>query len=81
MCVRMRVRVCMRVRLNIRTHDHDQDTNGTRTNGTPPLEKERNTGNTEKPAYIGKIADNEKKYKKKLKKIWKYKKAAVSLCP
>ena len=29
--------------------------------------KGRNTG---KPAYIGMIADDEKKYKKKLKKIW-----------
>ena len=34
----------------------------------------KTTGKAEKPAYIGKFADNEKKYKKKSKKIWKYEK-------
>ena len=70
------VRACMYARMYarmydygqivIRTHDHDQDTTGTRTTG-----KGRNTGKAEKPAYICMIAHNEKKYKKKLKKIWK----------
>lgn len=50
------------------TQDHDQHT----------TEKERNTG---KPAHIGIIAGTEKKYKKKLRKIWKYEKNAVSLLP
>ena len=49
------------------TQDHDQHT----------TEKERNTDKAGKPEYICIFAGTEKK----LKKIWKYKKAAVSLYP
>ena len=49
----------------IRTHDHDQLKTSTPPD-TAPTEhtttgKERNAGNTGKPAYIGIIAGNEKK--------------------
>ena len=59
----VRVRAYARARMFARAHDcMTTQERRTRTNG-----KERNT---EKPAYIGIFADNEKKYKKKLKKIW-----------
>ena len=49
----------------IRTHDHDQHTNGTQdTAGTHDNRKREDSGKAEKPAYIGIIAGNEKKYKK-----------------
>ena len=61
----MCVRVCMRVCMIAGQHKRGEHD-----------QREREEG---KPAYIGIFADNEKKYKKKLKKIWKYEKAAVSL--
>ena len=58
-----------------RTHDQDRHTAGTQdTSG-----KERNTGKAGKSEYICMIAGNEKKSTKKLKKIWKCEKPAVSL--
>ena len=66
-CVRMYARMTE----ENRTHDHDQDTTGIGPPEHTTTGKERNAGNTEKPAYIGIIAGNEKKYKKKLRKIWK----------
>ena len=62
----------------IRTHDHDQHTNGHSTNGhsngTQDHRQESNHKQREKPAYIGIFADNEKKYKKSLKKFGNMKK-------
>ena len=57
MRIRAYARVYARVydsgQIVIRTHD--QHTNGTHDN-----RKREDSGNTEKPAYIGKFADNEK---------------------
>ena len=63
----------------VQDQDQDQDTNGHSTNGHTTTGKERDTSDTGKPVYICLITDNEKKVKKKSKKIWKYEKAAVSL--
>ena len=57
----------------IRTHDKDRHTTSTPTEHTT-TGKERNAGNTGKPAYIGIIAGNEKKYKKSQKKFGNTKK-------
>ena len=56
---------------------HGRNTGHTTKTSTPT--KHTTTNKAGKPVYIGKFADNEKKYKKKLRKIWKYEKAAVSL--
>ena len=67
----------------IKTHDQDQDqdqdTTGTQDTTGRHHRKREDSGKAEKPTYMGKIADDEKKYKKKLRKIWKCKKPAVSL--
>ena len=47
-----------------RTHDHDQHTTGTGPPEHTTTGKERNAGNTGKPAYIGIISCAEKKLKK-----------------
>ena len=66
MCVRMRVCVCVYARASdcrqivIRTHGQDQHTTG-HTNGTQDHRQESNHKQREKPAYIGKFAENEKK--------------------
>ena len=77
-----------------RTHDQDQDqdqdstgtrhTTGTHDHRRRPGEHQRRAGRkaTNKinfALYIGTIADDEKKVQKKLRKIWKCKKPAVSL--
>ena len=81
--MRARMYARMYARAYVRASDCGQMVSGhTTTTGTPTEHttgKERNTGKAEKPVYICMIAGNEKKYKKKLKKIWKYEKAAVSL--
>ena len=87
MCARVCAYVCVCMIEGNRTHDQDRHTSSTHpehTTGTGPPEhtttgKERTTGKAEKPAYICMFAGNEKKHKKKLRKIWKYEKAAVSL--
>ena len=80
----MYVYACMYVCMIEENRTHDRHTSRT------PPEYLRNTGHqrkreehqqAEKPVYIGIIADNEKKVQKKLKKIWKCEKAAVSLYP
>ena len=88
MCVRMYVRVydcrTTQERRTRTTGDTAGDTAGTRTpedERKPPEHdhrKRQEHGQRWKPAYIGKIANNEKK-SKKLKKIWKCEKPAVSL--
>ena len=57
---RMYARASDCMQIIIGTHDHDQHTTGTPTEHTT-TGKERNAGNTGKPAYIGIIAGNEKK--------------------
>ena len=74
MCARMYARAYECGQIAIRTHDKDQHTTGTGPPEHTTTGKERNTGKAEKPVYICLITDNEKKYKKKLKKIWKYEK-------
>ena len=59
-----------------RTHDQDRHTARTHDN-----RKREDSGKAGKPEYICMIIDNEKKVQKKLKKIWKYEKDAVSLYP
>ena len=78
---RVRVYACMYARMYSNSHkdkDHDQDQDQD-TNGTPPPEKERNTGNAGKPEYICMIADNEKKYKKVKKNLELIKKVVTLL--
>ena len=58
--VRMYARAYECGQIAIRTHDKDRHTTSTRPEHTT-TGKERNTGNTGKPAYIGIIAGNEKK--------------------
>ena len=65
------VRVRVYARMYARAHDCQDST---RPGPGPGPGHDRNTSagkgrNTEKPAYIGMITGNEKKYKKKLKKI------------
>ena len=59
--------MCARMIEENRTHDQDRNTTSTQPEHWTPAEK----GGTRKSLYIGIFADNEKKYKKKLKKIWK----------
>ena len=59
-----------------RTHDQDQDQHTIGTHDNRKREERRQSG---KPEYICMFASDEKKYKKKLRKIWKCEKAAVSL--
>ena len=75
------VRVRVYARMFARAYDCQDSTSDTRRTHlrTHTTGKGRNTSKAEKPEYIVMIAGNEKKYKKKLKKIWKCKKAAVSL--
>ena len=75
MCTRIYARASDCGQMIIRTHDHDQH--------TPPNNDHQNTGHQrtrgnhgkkdhrqrEKPAYIGKFAENEKKYKKVKKNL------------
>ena len=81
MRVRMYVRAYARAyecgQIVIRTHDHDQHTTGTGPPDTPTEHK--TTGKAEKPAYVGIIAGNEKKYKK-VKKNLEIRKKSVPLC-
>ena len=74
MCARACMRVYARMIEGNRTHDQDRHKTGTPTEHTT-------TGKAGKPEYICMIAGTEKKYKKKLRKIWKCKKTAVSLLP
>ena len=67
MCARACMRVCMRVRMIAGQHKRGEHDNR-------KMEEHQQHG---KPAYICKFATDEKK----LKKIWKYEKAAVSLYP
>ena len=65
------MRVCMRVCMIVRIPRVTRHTTG---HGTQPEHDHRKERNTEKPVYICMIADNEKKYKKSLKKFGNIKK-------
>ena len=74
MCVHIYTRAYECGQIVIKTHAHDKHTNGTQdTTG-----KGRNQAKREKPLYIGKIAANEKKYKK-VKKNLELRKKVVTL--
>ena len=67
MCTRV-WRACM-IEEN-RTHDQDQDQDQDTRPEYTTTGKGRTQAKRKKPEYICMIAGNEKKYKKKLKKIW-----------
>ena len=65
MCARVCAYVCVCMIEGNRTHDQDQDQD---TSGTHDNRKREDSCKAEKHAYIGIIADNEKKVQKKVKK-------------